>query len=554
MAPPPDQTEGSDGDPRADDPRLELVRDLFGERYEIEARLSWGGLAIVYAAREPGREVAVSVLPLDCGGAPEIEDAFEIWAAGLEEFQHAGHVPVTDSGVQHGVPYLELERVEGQTLWDYVSATELAPLEALRLAVDVAKVVEAAHERDLVHWDLTPANVLIHAAGGEAVVHVLGFGVAPLLFCTKDDKSTGPTGKGSGPKAPRFLAPERRANAEGGMRADQFSLGALVYFLLRGEPPPKGRRPRLEELSGLETVVARAMKTDPAERFSDLSTLRQALEAVLVGARRKLREPSGVVQNLADTLEPDRAAPISAPPKKSRTGIWTVVAVLGALAAAAVWWSMRAPAADSSASQAHTLTRPDADALVAPAPPTPARSDASADATGETPEPTDGGEATTENADLARPAAPSATGAPLADLPELLAAAMRRVETGPRFTEPDLGPLYGYATAHPDEPRAHAVMGHVFVSMRWKGAAADAYARAARTDPRPWTNRAVLDDLLKLARDRDELFEKVWPALRNRYGRSALPAVESAMQSSRRAAQRARLRRLRSRLVRLSPG
>ena len=542
---PPDETDSSDGDPR-----LDLVRDLFGDRYQIDGRLPWGGLAIVYAAQEPGRDVAVAVLPLDCGGAPEIEDAFEIWSAGLEEFHHAGHVPVTDSGVQHGVPYLELERTKGRTLWEFVAEAKLAPLEALRLAVDVAKVVDAAHARDLVHWDLTPSNVLVDGVGEAARVHVLGFGVAPLLFSTKDDKSTGPTGKGSGPKARRFLAPERLANAEGGMRADQYSLGALVYFLLRGEPPPEGKRPRLDELGGLETVIARAMKTDPQARFSDVSTLRQALEAVLVGARRKLREPSGVVQNLAETLEPGRSVPPPEPQTKprSRAPLVTLIVACLALTGAALWWATRARAPE------------------APSPP--ATNVPVAAASSPSPGPSQGaGAAPTEAANEVQPstgdapdadAAPSeaeAGGAPLNQpLPELLAAALRRVETGSPFAEADLGPLYGYTTAHADESRAHAVMGHVFVSMHWSSAAADAYARAARIDPGTWTNAAVLEDLLVLARNRDPLLEKTWPVLRNRYGRAALPAVDAAITAGGPPAERARLRRLRARLDRLPPG
>jgi len=153
-------------------------------------------------------------------------------------------------------------------------------------------------------------------------------------------------------------------------------------------------------------------------------------------------------------------------------------------------------------------------------------------------------------AELAPPST-SASGAPLAPpMPDLLSAALARVESGPPYTEAELAPLYGYATAHPDEPRAHAVMGHVFVSMHWNGAAADAFARAGRVDTDAWSDGRVLRDLLLLAASRDELFAKVWPSLRNRFGRAALPAAHAALEQAR-AADRAHLRRLITRLERL---
>ncbi|MFW6067500.1 MAG: protein kinase domain-containing protein, partial [Myxococcota bacterium] len=265
---------------------LAAAERIFLGRYVIDAPLPWNGLAFMFRAVEPGRVVAVAALPGDVSEDAQAAKRFRRRAAELAELRHPALLPITEAGVEQGVPYLEMEFADGRPLQDVVD--EEGPLgreRAFRIADAVLDLLEVAHDARWLHWDLTPANVLlVPDPAGERVV-VLGLGFRALL-------PGKPRPGGSGPLADRFVAPEVAAGRGDG-RSDLYSVGALLYFMVTGARPPRpngGAR----RAGWARPVVERALAGRSVDRFADArsmrATLRKAYEGQTVPVpRRRMR-------------------------------------------------------------------------------------------------------------------------------------------------------------------------------------------------------------------------------------------------------------------------
>ena len=249
--------------------------------------------------------------------------------AGLERFHREGKIlgqlrhpnvaELLDAGVTaNGRPYLVLEYVAGQPIDAYCDEQKLTIDGRIRLFLDVLSAVADAHANLIVHRDIKPSNVLV---GADGQVKLLDFGIAKLL----DDEANGVsptllTLEGGGALTPQFAAPEQINGGKVTTATDVYSLGALLYLLLTGEHPLGSERqsavelmkaivetepPRLfqvispdssliaeqrattpdklrRELRGdLDTIVGKALKKSPTERYSSVSTLADDLRRYL---------------------------------------------------------------------------------------------------------------------------------------------------------------------------------------------------------------------------------------------------------------------------------
>jgi serine/threonine-protein kinase len=303
--------------------------DRTGERlgrYEILTELGRGAMGVVYKARDPkiNRTVAVKTVSL-VGQAPEEESEYrerffrEAEAAG--RLSHPGIVTIFDVGQEPETrtPYIVMEFVGGESLAKRLSRDDQKlPLDtALRLTVELAEALDSAHAQGVVHRDLKPANILITEDGHAKIVD---FGVAKLNLANH-------TLAGYALGTPAFMSPEQLNGDAVDGRSDLFSLGVILYTALTGHRPFQGnsaltvsfkvvnREPlpatvlNSELPPGLDSIVARAMAKDPAERYQsgremvlDIEDLRKGLEP------RSTRKQPGSLTGVGTTqAESERA-------------------------------------------------------------------------------------------------------------------------------------------------------------------------------------------------------------------------------------------------------
>jgi serine/threonine protein kinase/Tfp pilus assembly protein PilF len=249
--------------------------------YEILAPIGAGGMGEVYKATDTrlGRIVAVKVL------AREFSERFEIEARAISAVNHPNICALYDIGTHEGRGYLVLEYLEGKPLHGPLRADD-----ALRVALQIAAALEAAHRKGITHRDLKPANIMVAEDGS---VKLLDFGLAKLSENGSTDITRTLAGSVMGTAA--YMAPEQAEGRPLDARSDIFSFGAVVYELiagrrafpgesmasvltsvLRDDPMPLGS----VAPPGLEPILLRCLRKHAAERFQEMRDVRAALEAL----------------------------------------------------------------------------------------------------------------------------------------------------------------------------------------------------------------------------------------------------------------------------------
>lgn len=446
---------------------------IFLGRYVIDAPLPWNGLAFVFRAVEPGRAVAVAALPADLTGDERGERRFRKAAKHLAEVHHPALLPVTDIGVEHGVPYLESEFVAGRTVAELVAQQgSLGKDLAFAVADAVLGVLEVAHDRRWLHLDLTPTNVLIAGDPQAPRVVVVGLGFRSLLSGAQGAR-TAVSGEGG----ERFVPPEvRRGQPDG--RSDLFSVGALLFFMVTGKrPPAAGGSAR--RAGWARSVVERAMAQRSVDRFADARSMRATLCKAHEGQAVALPKRRGA----------------------HRAALWAAAAVLCLLSGvgAALGWMRWHEARPATAAQ---TTAPPATAMAAPEPGPPA------------PDPVP---------------APDRADPWAGELPAPLAEAYPRTERHERFSRDELAPLYAYSKAHPDDSRGHLVLARAFADLGWFTPAIQRYEQAADADPEARNDPRMLDDVMPLLGHAD-LHEAAQRLVTKVYGADAVPRLEAYLE------------------------
>ncbi|RMG12844.1 MAG: FHA domain-containing protein [Planctomycetota bacterium] len=274
-----------------EDPTTPLGRVVSGCR--IERKLGEGGMGSVYLASRGDDEVVVKFLAPEQARDPTWRARFLREAEVMRRIAHPNIVAIHDVEGEGDSPHIVMEFVDGEALDETLRRGPLDPLEAARIARDVAAALAHAHAAGIVHRDIKPANIL-RARDGS--VKVLDFGLAKSVEA--DDGLSLP---GQVLGTPYYMAPEQWGDHAVDARCDVFSLGATLFHLVTGRVPFPGKSPAAisrKVLAGevpapralapeipedLELVIYRMLDRDRNYRYASADECRGDLERVLAG-------------------------------------------------------------------------------------------------------------------------------------------------------------------------------------------------------------------------------------------------------------------------------
>jgi tetratricopeptide (TPR) repeat protein len=281
--------------------------------YEVLKNLGRGGMGVVYWAWQSplNRPVALKMLLAGDQASPKELCRFRTEAEAIARLQHANFVQIYEVGRWNGRPYLSMEYVDDGSLARRLVGNPQPVRRAAELVEVLARAMHHAHQRGIVHRDLTPANILFTADG---VPKITDFGLAKLL------DGAGPTLTSSGTTVgtPSYMAPEQAAghSKEVGPATDVYALGAILYELLTGRPPFKAEIPletmrqvQMEEPippnrlqpklpRDLTTICLKCLQKEPAKRYLSAEALAEDLRRYLAGEPIRAR-PVGAAGKVA---------------------------------------------------------------------------------------------------------------------------------------------------------------------------------------------------------------------------------------------------------------
>jgi serine/threonine-protein kinase len=359
-------------------------------RYELEAEIAWGGMGVVWRARDPelNRVLAVKVLRAEHRD-PGLQRRFREEAQITGQLQHPGIPPILDVGtLPDGRPFIAMRLIKGQTLGELL-AQRASPADDLSRFVgifeQVAQTLAYAHSKHIIHRDVKPANILV---GPFGEVQVVDWGLAKVLHKDEGGRMKAESSKDrSGPSfilppssldgshagsvlgTPGYMAPEQARGEIDQIdeRCDVFGLGAILCVLLTGHPPYRG--------SKADEIRARTVRGDLSDAHARLDhcdadpelvrLARACLEARRENRPRRAAEvaravasyQAGVRQRLRETERQRVAAEARAAEEHKRrrlaVALAAAVVLLGVLASGTLW-SYQRVGADRAERRART--------------------------------------------------------------------------------------------------------------------------------------------------------------------------------------------------------
>ena len=262
-----------------------VVGEVVADRYELEELVGTGGMSSVYRARDRllERRVAIKVLHEHYSRDEDYVERFRREARSAAKLSHPNIVTVIDRGEADGRQFIVFEYVDGENLKQLVGSKGRLPVrEALELGIQIGRALAFAHTQGLVHRDVKPQNVLL--AGGDA--KVTDFGIARSL-----DMQVGLTQTGTVLGTSEYISPEQATGRQVDARTDIYSLGAVLYELLAGQPPYSGdsfvsvamrhvndpvpsiTHARPDVPLRVDAALRRALAKDPDDRFETMDEL-----------------------------------------------------------------------------------------------------------------------------------------------------------------------------------------------------------------------------------------------------------------------------------------
>jgi eukaryotic-like serine/threonine-protein kinase len=289
------------------------ARSMFGRvlgHYELVAFLGAGGMGEVYRARDSriGRDVAIKLMPPALAGDPERLRRFEQEARAAGALNHPNILTIYDVGVHDGALYVVYELLEGETLRNRLSEGALSRRKGIEYASQIAAGLAAAHDKGITHRDLKPENLFLTRDGR---IKILDFGLAKLTLpegSAREDANLATLSPHREPGSilgtPGYMAPEQIRGGVVDHRSDLFNLGAILYEMLTGRRPFRGRSTsevlnailnddpiEISETAdrfdpGLARLLRRCLEKNPYERVQSALDLAFDLDALLIPNER----------------------------------------------------------------------------------------------------------------------------------------------------------------------------------------------------------------------------------------------------------------------------
>ncbi|WP_177974652.1 Stk1 family PASTA domain-containing Ser/Thr kinase [uncultured Eubacterium sp.] len=268
---------------------------FIADRYEIVGQVGTGGMSDVYKAKDHtlGRYVAIKVLKSEFSEDTNFVSKFRTEAQSAAVLEHPNIVNIYDVGSENGIHYIVMEYVEGITLKTYIAKKgQLTYKEALSIAIQVGRGIQAAHAKNIVHRDIKPQNIIISTDGK---VKVTDFGIARAV----SENTIHSDVMGS----VHYASPEQARNGYVSNRSDIYSLGIVMYEMVTGRvpfdgdstvavaiqhlqdemDPPSKYAPNLPV--SLEKIIQKCTQKSPDRRYD-------SMESLLIDLRKALLNPN----------------------------------------------------------------------------------------------------------------------------------------------------------------------------------------------------------------------------------------------------------------------
>jgi serine/threonine protein kinase len=293
---------------------LDKIKD-----YKILKEIATGGMGVVYKAVHPGLKNNVIIKELSIRGK-EMGERFEREAKILMTLRQDNIVSVYDYFIENGKKYIVMEYVDGVTLADVITKKKkLKPLAAILVFNEIARGLDYAHSKSVIHRDLKPRNILISKSGE---VKIIDFGIA-AYDQTPGDESTRKevTREGVVIGTPAYMSPEQLTNAkETTTASDVYSMGIILFEMVTGETPfgrsltPESIAARMKKNtrgsmdsnipSAIKSVITKSLRYDPRRRYKSISVPYKRLERNV-----KKLTPSDARENIRHYVYSGKFAP-----------------------------------------------------------------------------------------------------------------------------------------------------------------------------------------------------------------------------------------------------
>jgi len=328
---------------------------LIAGRYRLDEEVGRGGMSTVYRAFDTvlERPVAIKLMHREIASDSDQLERFRREARSVAQLNHPHIVAVIDAGEEPGdpgsevsAPFIVLEFVPGETLKTVIRREgQLEITTAIAYAIEIARALSAAHDRQIVHRDVKPHNILLGEEGGAKITD---FGIARSLA----EESLTLTGRVLG--TTDYVSPEQALGQPVTGQSDVYSLGVALYEMLTGDVPfhadspvavamkhvreqaPDIRELRPELSAATAAAVERAMEKDVSLRYPDAASFAASLEDVLAIEASRTGQAGGEVTSVIKTLPPGKKRRLPLRVRSPRAWIALLAAVV-LIAAALVY-------------------------------------------------------------------------------------------------------------------------------------------------------------------------------------------------------------------------
>ncbi len=315
---------------------LDRLKTALADRYAIEDELGAGGMATVYLAEDlkHKRKVALKVLKPELAAVLGHERFIQEITT-TANLQHPHILPLFDSGEAEAFLYYVMPFIDGETLRDKLNReTQLGIDEAVKIATEVADALDYAHRNNVIHRDIKPENILLH----DGRPMVADFGIALAVSAAAGGRMT-ETGMSLG--TPHYMSPEQAtADKDLSNRSDIYSLGAVLYEMLTGDPPHTGSSAQqivMKIVTDQVRPVTELRKSVPSNVAAATAKALEKLAADRFGTAKEFAE---ALTNPAFALLTTHGTPSVGYARSGWNRLTAVFAALAAVFAIAFGWSI----------------------------------------------------------------------------------------------------------------------------------------------------------------------------------------------------------------------